>query len=91
MPESILPFTTHSTGIQHESFIAALSVLQKTDIVRLLHAHKLTDIFITGAFMENQTTQHASDCPAERVSHKLNKVILLEILYGFQLAEESKM
>lgn len=42
MPESILPFTTHSTGIQHESFIAALSVLQKTDIARLLHTQKLT-------------------------------------------------
>lgn len=61
---------------------------QKTDIVRLLHTHKLTDIFITGAFMENQTTQHPSDCPAERVSHRLNQEVLLEILYSFQLAEK---
>lgn len=91
MPESTLPFTTQSTGIIREIFIAALSVLQKTDIARLLHMQKLTDIFITGAFMENQTTQHPSDCPAERVSHKLNQEILLEILYGFQLAEESMM
>lgn len=41
MAESILPFTTHSTDIQHESFTAALSVFEETDTVRLLHAHKL--------------------------------------------------
>lgn len=50
MPESILPFTTHSTGIQCESFPASLCFRKL--IVRVLHAHKLTDIFITGAFME---------------------------------------
>lgn len=66
-------------------------MLQKTDIVRLLHAHKLTDIFITGACMENQTTQHPSDCPAERVSHRLSQEVLLESLYRFQLAEKSMM
>lgn len=34
--------------------------------------------------MEKQSTQLSSDRPAERVSHKLNKEVLLETLYGFQ-------
>jgi len=38
MPENILLFTTHNTGIKHESFIAALSALKKTDVARLLNA-----------------------------------------------------
>lgn len=41
--------------------------------------------------MENQTTQHPSDCPAERVSHILNQEMLLVTLYGFQFAEKSMM
>lgn len=83
MPESILPFTTHNIGIKHESFIAVLSVLQKTDVARLLNT-RTNGQTPTGAFMEKQTTQLSSDWPAERVSHELNKEALLDILDGFQ-------